>query len=58
MGAQHRERSGADGRAQHRERSFLWDGHFWSRSYSAGSTGDASLATVHTYIQSQDRPQK
>ncbi|TMR10497.1 IS200/IS605 family transposase [Nonomuraea turkmeniaca] len=39
-------------------RQYLWDGHFWSRSYYAGSTGGANLATVRTYIQSQDQPQK
>ncbi|WP_327586044.1 IS200/IS605 family transposase [Nonomuraea sp. NBC_00507] len=39
-------------------RTHLRGGHFWSRSYYAGSTGDASLATVRTYLQSQDQPQK
>ncbi|MGP3920541.1 transposase, partial [Nonomuraea sp. 10N515B] len=39
-------------------RKYLWSGHFWSRSYYAGSTGDASLATVRTYLQSQEQPQK
>jgi putative transposase len=38
-------------------RTYLQGGHFWSRSYYAGSTGDANLATVGNYIQSQDRPQ-
>ncbi|WP_164903763.1 transposase [Nonomuraea polychroma] len=33
-------------------RKYLWGGHFWSRSSYAGSTGDASLATVRTSIQS------
>lgn len=37
-------------------RRYLWDGHFWSRSYYAGSTGGANLATVRSYIQGQDRP--
>ncbi|WP_371825863.1 transposase [Nonomuraea turcica] len=36
----------------------MWGGHFWSRSYYAGSTGSTSAATVRTYLQSQDRPQK
>ncbi len=37
-------------------RKYLWDRHFWSRSYYAGSTGGANLATVRKYIQGQDRP--
>ncbi|MBE1557273.1 putative transposase [Nonomuraea africana] len=37
-------------------REYLWGGHFWSRSYYAGSTGGANLTTVRTYIQGQDRP--
>lgn len=37
-------------------RKYLWGGHFWSRSYYAGSTGGANLATVRKYIQGQDRP--
>lgn len=37
-------------------REYLWGGHFWSRSYYAGSTGGANLATVRKYIQGQDRP--
>ncbi|MGV9380069.1 IS200/IS605 family transposase [Nonomuraea sp. NPDC003707] len=39
-------------------RTYLWGGHFWSRSYYAGATGAANLTTVRAYIQSQDRPQK
>ncbi|MFD1537549.1 IS200/IS605 family transposase [Nonomuraea guangzhouensis] len=37
-------------------RQHLWDGHLWSRSYYAGSTGAANHATVSRYIQNQDRP--
>ncbi|MFG1615111.1 IS200/IS605 family transposase [Nonomuraea wenchangensis] len=37
-------------------RKYLWGGHFWSRSYDAGSTCGANLATVRASIQGQDRP--
>ncbi|MFC4007235.1 transposase [Nonomuraea purpurea] len=37
-------------------RKYLWGGHFWFRSSSAGSTGGADLTTVSKYIQGQERP--
>ena len=35
---------------------FLWGGHLWSRSYSAGSAGGAPLSVIAEYVRSQDRP--
>ena len=37
-------------------RRYLWGGHFWSRSYFAGSCGGAPLTVVRQYIQNQQRP--
>ncbi|MGW2692771.1 IS200/IS605 family transposase [Streptomyces sp. NPDC001296] len=37
-------------------RQCLWDGHFWSGSYFAGSCGGAPLTAVRQYIDNQQRP--
>lgn len=34
---------------------FLWNGHFWSRSYYVGTGTGASLDSLKDYVQSQDR---
>ncbi|MEV1173538.1 IS200/IS605 family transposase [Nonomuraea sp. NPDC049784] len=41
--------------AQH-VRKYLWDGHFWSGSYFAGSVGGAPLTVLKQYIEQQQRP--
>ena len=35
---------------------YLWGGHLWSRSYYAGTAGEAPLSTIAEYVQSQRRP--
>ncbi|MFF3666163.1 IS200/IS605 family transposase [Microtetraspora malaysiensis] len=37
-------------------RTYLWDGHFWSGSYFAGSVGGAPLTALKQYIEQQQRP--
>lgn len=37
-------------------REYLWDGHFWSGSYFAGSVGGAPLTVLKQYIEQQQRP--
>ncbi|WP_433357145.1 IS200/IS605 family transposase [Microtetraspora malaysiensis] len=34
-------------------REYLWDGHFWSGSYFAGSVGGAPLTALKQYIEQQ-----
>lgn len=37
-------------------RQYLWQGHFWSGSYFAGSCGGSPLTVVKQYIENQKRP--
>ncbi|MGI5488830.1 IS200/IS605 family transposase [Microtetraspora malaysiensis] len=37
-------------------REYLWDGHFWSGSYFAGSVGGAPLTALKQYIEQQQHP--
>ncbi|KAA2254086.1 IS200/IS605 family transposase [Solihabitans fulvus] len=37
-------------------RRYLWDQHFWSPSYFAGSCGGAPLSIIKEYIEQQKRP--
>ena len=34
----------------------LWENHFWSPSYFAGSCGGAPISTVRQYIENQQKP--
>lgn len=36
----------------------LWGDHFWSPSYMALSSGDATIETIRQYIQNQRKPSK
>ncbi|MFF3672041.1 IS200/IS605 family transposase [Microtetraspora malaysiensis] len=37
-------------------RTYLWDGHFWSGSYFAGSVGGPPLTALKQYIEQQQHP--
>ena len=37
-------------------KAFFWKPYFWSRSYCVLSAGGASLDTLKTYIESQEKP--
>ena len=35
---------------------YLWEKHFWSRSYYVGTAGGAPLSVIREYVESQRRP--
>ncbi|MCL6095543.1 MAG: transposase, partial [Actinobacteria bacterium] len=35
---------------------YLWENHFWSRSYYIGTAGGAPLSVIREYVESQRRP--
>ena len=37
-------------------KKYLWENHFWSRSYYIGTAGGAPLSVIREYVESQRRP--